>query len=264
VDRHRTVNTTIADPDSERMALDSTLCRVKETTACSRDLGYELRRRRELVGLSVVELADRLGWGHSKLSRLETGLRGAAETDVVQYLAQLGHTFQEMRPLRALCRESARDLGYWLASPRSLDFHESRAECCVSYHPETIPAPLLVGDESAQRPNPSRLYLLHEDMLRAGMVLEQALKLLLLADLPHVAIQVVPGGHAFGGAFRLLEFPTHSPLVYVSGHDIGLILEEPGYVAGYQALADQITDAALDTGQTRDLLVELAAYAQVS
>jgi transcriptional regulator with XRE-family HTH domain len=63
---------------------------VKESTACSRELGFELRRRRELIGLTSVELADRMGWTHSKISRLETGLRGAAETDVVQYLARLG------------------------------------------------------------------------------------------------------------------------------------------------------------------------------
>src|SRR6187431_1384115 len=131
---------------------------MKETTACSRELGFELRRRREQAGLSSVDLADRLGWSHSKISRLETGWRGAAETDVVQYLALLGYSSNEMRGVRVLSRESARDLGYWLGSGESLSFHEALAEVCVSYCPELVPSPMRVGDNVVLRPNPRRIF----------------------------------------------------------------------------------------------------------
>jgi hypothetical protein len=168
-----------------------------------------------------------------------------------------------MKSLRALCRESARDLGYWLAAPASLAFHESRADHSLSYHPETIPPPLLIGDDSPQHPNPRRLYLIGEQAIRRGTGLEQALKLLLLADLPHLTIRAVPGGEIFGGAFQILEFLTHPPLVHVSGHHIGLTLEHETFTHEYQNLATQITQVALSPSDTRDLLVELAAYAQV-
>jgi transcriptional regulator with XRE-family HTH domain len=237
---------------------------LKESTACSRELGYELRRRRDTAGMTATELAELMGWTHSKMSRLETGLRSAAETDVVQYLAHLGYSYNDMRPLRALCRESARDLGYWLASPLSLAFHESTAAICTSYHPEEIPAPLQVGDETPQRPNPHRTYLLHERALRDRTELEQALKLLLLADLPHITIQIVPGGQFFGSAFRLLQHSTYQPLVYVEGHHIGLFLEDAEYVRNYLALTTQILQAAMDPDKTRDKLVELAAHAQLA
>lgn len=190
-------------------------------------------------------------------------MRGVAETDVVHYLAQLGHSCAEMRQLRALCRESARDLGYWLAAPGSLHFHEARAEASTSYHPERIPAALSSGDGSVHPPKPRRTYLLHERTLRAPIALAQVMKLMLMADLPYITIMLVPAGEIFGGAFRLLEFGTHSPLVYVEGHHIGLFLEEHESVTGYRALIARVQDTALDPGETREVLLELAARAPV-
>jgi hypothetical protein len=236
---------------------------MKETTACSRELGFELRRRRERVGLSSVELAGRLGWSHSKISRLETGWRGAAETDVVQYLALLGYSSNEMRGLRALSRESARDLGYWLGSGDSLEFHEALAEVCVAYCPEAVPGPMRVGDNTVFRPNPRRTFLLHERVL-AGMGLEQVLKLLLLTEMPFLTVQVVQGGEIYGGGFRMLQFGTHRPLVHVEGEYVGLFLEDHDAVTAYCALAGRIMEAALDPAQTREQLVQMAAYAQVT
>jgi hypothetical protein len=213
--------------------------------------------------MTALELADLMGWTHSKMSRLETGLRSAAETDVVQYLAHLGYSYNDMRGLRALCRESARDLGYWLASPLSLAFHESTAAVCTSYHPEELPARLRIGDETPQRPNPHRNYFLHERALHGRTTLEQALKLLLLADLPHITIQIVPGGQFFGSAFRLLQHSTYQPLVYVEGHHIGLFLEHPDYVKNYLALTSRIMQSAMTPDRSRDVLVEIAARAQL-
>lgn len=211
--------------------------------------------------MSSAELADRLGWSHSKMSRLETGWRGAAETDVVQYLSRLGFAAQEMRGLRALCRESARDLGYWLAGEQSLVFHEGLADLCVTYCPQAVPGPMSAGDQRVFRPNPRRVFLLHERVL-AGMGLEQVLKLLLLAEMPFLSIQVVAGGDVFGGGFRLLQFEVHRPLVYVEGEYVGLFLEDHEAATAYRTLADRIMDKALDVDSTRERLVEMAARIQ--
>lgn len=229
---------------------------MKETTARSRELGHELRRRRERIGITSVELADRLGWTYSKISRVETGWRGAAETDIVQYLAMLGLSFDEMRGLRALCRESARDLGYWLSGPESLAFHEGLAESVTAYCPDQLPAVLRIGVDEPVRPNPRRIYVLHERTV-LGVSLEQTLKLLLLADVPSVSLRVVRG--SFGGAYRLMEFVEHRPLVLVEAEFVDLLLEDHDAVASYHSLTDEILTTALDEDTSRELLVDFAA-----
>lgn len=237
---------------------------MRETTACSRELGYELRHRRELVGLTALDLAERMGWTQSKISRLETGVRSASETDVVQYLAHLGYPVQEMQPLRALCRHAGRDLGYWLATPHSLTFHETRANHITSYHPDEIPRPLRTGDDSPQPRTPTRQYLIGEQAIRRDATLEQVLKLLLLADLPHLTIQAVPDTEPYGGAFQIMEFRLNPPLVHVQAHAMRLTLEEESYTLPYLALVNRITHQATDPEGTRALLVELASYHQLT
>ncbi|MFD1048786.1 Scr1 family TA system antitoxin-like transcriptional regulator [Kibdelosporangium lantanae] len=237
---------------------------MTETTACSRELGYELRHRRELVGLTAQELADRMGWAQSKISRLETGVRGATETDVVQYLAHLGYPVQEMQPLRALCRHAGRHLGYWLTNAHTQNFHETRATHITSYHPDEIPRPLRTGDDPPQPATPTRRYLIGEGAIRRAATLEQVLKLLLLADLPHLTIQAVPDTEPYGGAFQVMEFRLYPPLVHVHAHAARLTLEEESYTLPYLALANRITHQATGPEGTRALLVELADYQQLT
>lgn len=50
-------------------------------TARKRELGGELRRVRELAGYNGQDLARRLGWSPTKVSRLETGARQISEVD---------------------------------------------------------------------------------------------------------------------------------------------------------------------------------------
>lgn len=65
-------------------------------------LGDELRRLRRRHGWSGPQLATALGWSQSKVSRLETGLRSAAVTDVDAWLKALNadeHTSSELLEL---------------------------------------------------------------------------------------------------------------------------------------------------------------------
>src|SRR4051812_30632348 len=61
--------------------------RRRESTARSRRLGSELREKRLAAGWQSGLLAAELGWSLGKVSKLETGVRGATDTDVAAYLA---------------------------------------------------------------------------------------------------------------------------------------------------------------------------------
>lgn len=53
-------------------------------------LGARLRELREEAGLTGKDLAERLGWQRSKVSRLETGKQTAAATDLESWAAAVG------------------------------------------------------------------------------------------------------------------------------------------------------------------------------
>lgn len=55
------------------------------TSPKRRRLSAALRGRRERAGLSTAELAERLGWSQSKVSKLETGRTRPAPTDVAAW-----------------------------------------------------------------------------------------------------------------------------------------------------------------------------------
>jgi transcriptional regulator with XRE-family HTH domain len=52
--------------------------------------GNRLRRLREQAGLNGKELAERLGWAPSKVSRIETGQRGASSDDIAAWALAVG------------------------------------------------------------------------------------------------------------------------------------------------------------------------------
>jgi transcriptional regulator with XRE-family HTH domain len=174
----------------------------------------------------------------------------------------------------------------------SLIFHESTASTSVSYEPHVVPGLLQTeayaremirhydarGGEDLEthvrarrerqrvlrRLRPARFtFYIHENALRlpvdgAAVLQEQLLSLMLVDGLPHVSVRVVPATTTFGGAFRLMRFPTHKPLVYLDCVVAGLFVEDEEYVSHYQALVPVIAAAALDEGQSRLFIANLA------
>lgn len=110
-------------------------------------LGHELRRLRRRHGWSGPQLATALGWSQSKVSRLETGVRSAAVTDVAAWLEALEadeHTSSEllelaedvltqMRGLRALHR------GSLVRRQTELRHMDSAAEQVRQFQPLMVP-----------------------------------------------------------------------------------------------------------------------------
>lgn len=124
-----------------------------DSTARGRELGAELRRRRKQIGLNGAEMAHKLGWSPSKVSRLETGARrGASEVDIAVYLANCRVPRAELDTLLDLYNQD--DDGYWLqphreqlpGELRSLVIQESTASAIGNYEPLVVPGLLQTED----------------------------------------------------------------------------------------------------------------------
>ncbi len=265
----------------------------RESTARARELGAELRKIRESTGYSAFEFAKIVGWSNSKVSRIETGLRGITEIDVVRYAAYCRATPDEMEDLVTRCRE-AEIPGYWLARRLStLIFHENTAVSSLSYDPLVVPGLLqtegylraLTSLEKRTQRDVDYLmkvhidrqevlerrqfgFFIHEQALRFPvgdhrLMNEQMLKLVLLAEHPWLTVRIVPLAAgvegALGSEFMMFRFEDARPLLHLGHGKVGLFLEEYSVLEEYREHLAQISEVALDRGQSRELLAALAS-----
>lgn len=202
-----------------------------DSSARSREVGEELRKRRKNAGLTGTELARRLGWSLSKVSRIESGLIGVSEVDAAIYLVACGVLQDELEELLALVREN--DTRTWLQERgtrlpdelRTLVYHEATAATIASY--ESMLVPGLLQTEAYARalfefgafipqdrvalavqarmdrqsvlrcPNPPQcVFYLHENGLRSivggdRIMHDQLLQLVFLTSRPQYEIRVV-------------------------------------------------------------------------
>lgn len=82
-------------------------------TARARRLRYELRRLREEAGLTHSEVAHRLEWSPSKLSRIETGQSRVNTGDVADLLGVYGISDETSREALIQLAREARRRGWW-------------------------------------------------------------------------------------------------------------------------------------------------------
>jgi transcriptional regulator with XRE-family HTH domain len=256
-----------------------------------RELGNELRQFREGLGIPGYVLADRLGWSATKVSRIENGLTSASEIDVLRYAAHCGVGAESIDGLLEMCREPGTS-GYWMSNRLStLILHETTAVSSASYSPLAVPGLLQTQEYAAELIAAEGLdpalvkywvetrmerqlglngrpfqFFIHDQALRLPVggnqvMNEQLLKLVLLAEQPHVTIRVVPAAlgarSIFEGEFVLFHYGEHRPLVYLPS--VGLYLEEPGQVTGYREKLTRLSKVALDRGKSREKLAALAS-----
>lgn len=124
----------------------------RNVAARSRELGGELRRARVGARLTALELAGKLGCSESKVTRMETGARGASEFDVTTFLAHCGASQREIRRVVGIARES--DDSYRIRQHseqlpdelRSLIAQETTADAISVYEPMLVPGLLQTED----------------------------------------------------------------------------------------------------------------------
>jgi transcriptional regulator with XRE-family HTH domain len=205
---------------------------LRDSTARTRELGAGLRLVREAARYTGNELAKKLGWSPSKVSRMETGDRNTSEVDAAVYAAFCGATGQDLDRLLDLARKV--DDRYWLHARgerlpdelRSLITLETTAQLIFSCEPQVIPGLIQTEDYARalfqevnlipepgieprvrvrldrqrllKRPTaPNVTFLVHENALRMPVgglrvMHEQMMHLLLLCAASPCQIRVIP------------------------------------------------------------------------
>ena len=114
---------------------------------------------------------------------------------------------------------------------------------------------------------PDFTFYLHEFALRLpvgsqDVMSEQLHHLLRMSVRRYISIRVVPaafGAHAaMAGACRLMEFAELRPVVYIEEETAGHFLEEPAEISAYRKIFASFATCALDEGQSKDVIAELA------
>jgi transcriptional regulator with XRE-family HTH domain len=120
-----------------------------------RRLAAELRRLRERAGLIGEEVAERLGWSTSKLSRIETSKSGVKQEDLELLLDLYSVAEPHRSELTALARESHRAVRLETIGARLPEVHaeflrvEAEAESVWDWEPQVVPG-LMQTEEYAR------------------------------------------------------------------------------------------------------------------
>ena len=120
-------------------------------TARARRLRHELRRLREQAGLTHSEVAHRLEWSPSKLSRIENGQSRVNAGDVIDLLGVYGISDETTREALIQLAREARRRGWWtrytdvLGSGTYIGL-EAEASAIHSYESQFVPGLLQTED----------------------------------------------------------------------------------------------------------------------
>jgi len=112
-----------------------------------RRLAAELRRLRDQSGLSISDVAEKLGWQVSRISRIETRQLGITAPDLRKLLDVYGVDDGSYRDGLAELARRANERGWWQSYPRNvipseygdLISIEAEAASIRSYQPELVP-----------------------------------------------------------------------------------------------------------------------------
>ncbi|WP_216212911.1 DUF5753 domain-containing protein [Amycolatopsis aidingensis] len=268
----------------------------KSSDARRRELGAELRRRRERAGLNGVDLARRLGWAQSTVSRFEAGTGSFTEVNVTTYLAHCGVNAPEAAEVLRLARETEDGYLVRMHSLRTLILHETTARVITATSPLLIPGLLqtegyaraVIGlppreEEEINsrvalrlerqqvlrswRP-PQFTYFVYEAALRCPfggdkVMNEQMLHLLFLVERPHITLRVVPFGSgqhaAVAGALTLMDFDDHGPMAYLENPLAGVFVDHRDAIVKYRSTLQQLANDALGQQQSKAFLAQLAS-----
>jgi transcriptional regulator with XRE-family HTH domain len=267
-------------------------------TVRRRQLGRELRRLRDDSGVLAEELAKRLRCSPSRISRIETARIRIAPGTVHEILDALGVHGPHRERLVDLARQ-ADEPGWWQPLTDSLHYEystyialESEALALKVFEPIVVYGLLQTEDyaravvqssspEEAQArvtarinrqavlhgARPLKLHavldesVLHHVIGSRGVLRAQLQRLVELAKLPNVAIQVLPFDAAdvlkyLTGPAVVMEFPdpTDEPVVYLENWAGDLYVEKADVVQRYISIFEDLCRNALSQRRSVQLI----------
>jgi transcriptional regulator with XRE-family HTH domain len=268
-----------------------------ESSMRNRELGRQLRWAQDKAGFNGRQLATMLGWAPAVLSRTLCGRRATRDVDVSALLAVCLVIGSERDRVLRLCHPY--DNPGFLRLPDEEQWsaylaHAGDAVRLIEFQPFTVPwmvqtpdyACALLSDSPTAPPEklaervavrraavglvrlPRVELLLHEWLLRTpvgsvAVMRDQLHHLLQISQRPSVSVRVVPighGVHACGkGAFTLLEFADHAPVVHREDHGAGVLLDHHHEVDACRSTIEQLDRGALGEHPSRDLIGQIAA-----
>ncbi|MFE7610295.1 MULTISPECIES: helix-turn-helix domain-containing protein [Streptomyces] len=247
----------------------------------------DLRRRRELAGISQRDLAKRAHMAPSLLNKIEATKRLPTKdlSELCDEIFGTGDHFQRLWPLVIKYAYPS-----WFRPYVDL---EEAATIIRSFQVQVVPGLLQTEDYaravfSARRPDTDRVeeqvtarmerqhilgrkippklwVVLDENVLRRRMgspetMRAQLERVMSAADAPSNVIQVVPydaGEHAgVAGPFEVLALDEGPDVVYVDGFLQGQILAESEHVRAAERAYDLLTAVALSPGRSIDLIAD--------
>lgn len=272
-------------------------------TVRRRRLALELRRFREAAGLTCDEVADHLECSASKISRVETGRVSVSPRDVRDMLEFYGVPSEQRESLVQLARDSRQKGWWHAYSdtmqPQFATYVglESAASEMRIYEVSLIPGLLQTEDYARavisagmmnsahdiersvaflmarqpvlSGPDPPKLWVVLDEAAlrrRVGgpwLMRMQLEHLLAQAELPNVAIQVIPfcgGAHpAMGRPFVILVFPERvdTDVVYLEYLTSSLYLEDLGEVDRYNVFFNHLRATALSFSDSAALITSV-------
>ncbi|PZG51982.1 XRE family transcriptional regulator [Spongiactinospora gelatinilytica] len=273
-----------------------------------RQLAARLRELRKESGLSIDEVAQKLLCSPAKISRIETAQRAASLRDVRDLAAiYAAGDPSETRTLMTMAQE-AKQPGWWQQyddpDVRGFIGLEEAATSITVYETCLVPGLFQTEDyaravikgvlprirpdvlqervetrlkrqELLFRESPPRYWtvldesVLHRHIGGPGVMRAQLARVVELAELPHVVVQVVPfsvGAHmGLDNAFTFLQLsdPAVPDTVFVEGL-MGLIyLEKPTEIEIYREALESLRAAGLDPARSMARIAEISrSYAE--
>jgi hypothetical protein len=267
---------------------------VLESSVRGRELGRLLRWAQERAGLNGLQLAAKLKWTPTKLSRTLTGFRSPSDTEVATFLGVCGVTGEERDRALRLCHPHE-DSSLYL--PRDEHWPVYLADARDAVHlvdvqPLVVPWMLQITEYThalfseglmapeereeriaARRAAVSLLaiprvdVLIYEGALRTRVhddvvTSEQLHHLLRMSVRSSVSVRVVPQGHGVAvghhGPFTLLGFADCPSVLCREDHYGGALLDEHAVVDMYRSVVEYLNTVALDEQQSRELIGYIA------
>jgi transcriptional regulator with XRE-family HTH domain len=242
---------------------------VRSPTVRRRELGARLRSLRIEAGLTVEQVAESLMCSPSKVSRLETGHRGASLRDIRDLCDIYEVTDPARRDDLATLAREGKEQAWWQSYdlPYATYVGLEAEATSISHFDSGVFPGLLQTPEYARAVHEGAMPRLSPEVIDQRIEVRKTRQAILTSDdaprfsavVDEAVIPYTVGAHpALDSNFILLELAPPVPsVVYVEGLVGQMYLERPEDVERYRQVFEHLTRIALGPQRSVELLAQL-------